>query len=255
MALLSIIVPVYNADQYLNKCIDSLINMYVSDIEIILVDDGSTDKSGEICDEYAQKDDRIHVIHKENGGVSAARNLGVSIASGYWVVFVDSDDYVDKYIFKDLLNCDDLNNESLGIQQAALVHGNGKIHPWPSLLKSSVINLNSVSDWDLLDDVLFCGTPWGKLFCRDVIIKNRINFQEDLSLHEDHCFYYDYIKCISRIIVVDSIGYYYRYVEDSLSRGITPKYMEILKAHSYLKNSLFAIIQKNRIDVESKRSF
>ena len=250
MALLSIIVPVYNADKYLNRCIESLINMYVSDIEIILVDDGSTDKSGDICDEYAHKDDRIRVIHKENSGVSAARNLGISIASGYWLAFVDSDDYVDNNIFRELLNCNDLNIESLGIQQAAMVRDNGEIYPWPFLLNSSVLDLKSVSDWDLLDHVLFCGTPWGKLFCRDVIIKNHICFQEDLSLHEDQCFYFDYIKYISRIIVTDSIGYFYRWVDGSLSRSMMPKYKKLLKVHSYLRNSILAISHKNRIDVE-----
>ena len=90
--LVSIIVPVYNVEKYLCKCLNSIINQTYKDLEIILVDDGSKDTSGQICDEYASKDNRIHVIHKENGGVSSARNKGLAIATGEWVLFADSDD-------------------------------------------------------------------------------------------------------------------------------------------------------------------
>ncbi len=90
--LISIIVPVYNVEKYLRKCIDSIIYQTYQNIEIILVDDGSKDASGQICDEYAEKDARITVIHKENGGVSIARNRGLDIAMGQWILFVDADD-------------------------------------------------------------------------------------------------------------------------------------------------------------------
>ena len=94
MAKVSVIVPVYNVEDYLRECLDSLINQTLEDIQIILVDDGSKDNSGIICDEYAKKDSRISVIHKENGGQSSARNAGLEIASGEYVLFVDSDDYI-----------------------------------------------------------------------------------------------------------------------------------------------------------------
>lgn len=93
--MISVIVPVYNVEKYLNRCIDSIINQTYTDLEIILVDDGSTDSSGSICDEYAQKDERIKVIHKENGGLSDARNTGVAAATGDYVSFIDSDDYIE----------------------------------------------------------------------------------------------------------------------------------------------------------------
>ncbi len=94
-AVFSIIVPVYNVSEYLRRCLDSLINQTFSDIEIIVVDDGSKDESPVICDEYAQSDSRIKVIHKENGGLSDARNKGLEAATGNYVIFVDSDDYID----------------------------------------------------------------------------------------------------------------------------------------------------------------
>lgn len=92
--LISIIVPIYNVEQYLNKCVDSIIHQSYSKLEIILVDDGSPDKCGEICNEYAAKDNRVKVVHKKNGGLSDARNAGIELAKGEWITFVDSDDYI-----------------------------------------------------------------------------------------------------------------------------------------------------------------
>ena len=94
MPIMSVIVPVYNTEQYLHRCIDSILTQTYTDFELLLIDDGSKDKSGDICDEYALKDSRIRVFHKENGGVSSARNLGLDNAAGEWITFVDSDDWI-----------------------------------------------------------------------------------------------------------------------------------------------------------------
>ena len=91
---ISVIIPVYNAEKTLHRCIDSILAQTFSDFEVLLIDDGSKDKSGEICDEYARKDSRIKVCHKENGGVSSARNMGLDNAKGEWITFVDADDYI-----------------------------------------------------------------------------------------------------------------------------------------------------------------
>lgn len=98
--MVSIIVPVYNVEEYLSECVDSVLNQTYSDIEVILVDDGSTDQSGNICDEYAEMDSRIKVIHKKNEGVSAARNTGIETASGERIIFVDSDDCLHRVCWK-----------------------------------------------------------------------------------------------------------------------------------------------------------
>ena len=100
MCKVSVVIPVYKVEKYLPKCIDSLLNQTLRDIEIILVDDGSPDKCGKICDLYAQADDRIKVIHKENGGLSDARNVGMKYATGEYLGFVDSDDYVTPDMFQ-----------------------------------------------------------------------------------------------------------------------------------------------------------
>lgn len=102
--LISIIVPVYNVESYLKQCIDSILAQSYKNLEIILVDDGSTDRSGQICDQYAEKDSRIHVVHKANGGLSSARNAGLKICHGDYLGFVDSDDYIDPDMYKVLLD-------------------------------------------------------------------------------------------------------------------------------------------------------
>jgi glycosyltransferase involved in cell wall biosynthesis len=104
MPLISVIVPVYNVEPYLRKCLDSIINQTYKNLEIILVDDGSPDNCGQICDEYAKKDDRIKVIHKENGGISSVRNAGLDVANGEYISFVDSDDYIAENMYDGLIN-------------------------------------------------------------------------------------------------------------------------------------------------------
>ena len=104
MPLVSVIVPVYNTEKYLHRCIDSILSQTFSDFELLLIDDGSTDQSGTICDEYARKDSRVKVFHKENGGVSSARNLGLDNTRGEWVTFCDSDDFIHKDMCRTLMN-------------------------------------------------------------------------------------------------------------------------------------------------------
>ena len=102
MPKVSIILPVYNVAPYLRRCMDSIINQTYRNIEIICIDDGSTDKSSQLCDEYSQKDKRIIVIHKKNGGQSDARNVGITVATGKYIAFVDSDDYIDEQFLEQL---------------------------------------------------------------------------------------------------------------------------------------------------------
>lgn len=99
---ISVIVPVYNTEKYLNRCIDSILNQSFTDLELLLIDDGNKDCSGTICDQYALKDSRVRVFHKDNGGVSSARNLGLENASGDWVIFIDSDDWISEGMLQDM---------------------------------------------------------------------------------------------------------------------------------------------------------
>jgi len=110
MSKISVIVPVYKAEKYIRRCIESILNQTLLDLELILVDDGSPDKSGRICDEYAAKDNRVKVIHKANGGAASARNVGISIATGEYIGFCDSDDYVNSNMYEDLICVMEQNN-------------------------------------------------------------------------------------------------------------------------------------------------
>ena len=103
--MVSIIVPIYNVEQYISKCIESILAQTYRDFELILVDDGSTDMCGKICDEYAKQDSRVHVIHQENKGVSAARNAGISLAKGEYIMFVDSDDFITENMLEKMHDC------------------------------------------------------------------------------------------------------------------------------------------------------
>ena len=126
MELISVIVPVYNVEAYVAKCIESIQNQSYQHLEIILVDDGSTDDSGDICDQYAAYDDRIKVIHQENGGLSAARNTGIEAANGDYIGFVDSDDYIGLTVYEDMLHLLKENNLDI-IEFTAFRDKNGTI--------------------------------------------------------------------------------------------------------------------------------
>lgn len=124
--LITVIVPVYNVEKYLERCVESIINQTYKNLEIILVDDGSTDNSGNICDEYAKKDSRIIVIHKENGGQATARNMALDIAKGKYIAFADSDDWVDISIYEKLYNALICNNANISVCARYNVYDGGK---------------------------------------------------------------------------------------------------------------------------------
>ena len=124
MSEISIIVPVYNVDQYLENCIESILNQTFKDYELILIDDGSTDKSGEICDKYEKKDNRIKVIHKYNGGLSSARNAGLDLACGKYIGFVDSDDSIHPEMYEILYDLQQIYNADISVCSFKKVYEN-----------------------------------------------------------------------------------------------------------------------------------
>ncbi|MDD6264985.1 MAG: glycosyltransferase family 2 protein [Clostridia bacterium] len=176
--LVSIIVPIYKVEEYLDECVESIVNQTYSDIEIILVDDGSPDKCPRLCDEWAKKDDRIKVIHKENGGVSSARNAGINIAKGEWIWFVDSDDSVEK---------DALEELSEYFNAADLIAFNAKIDKLYT------------KDEKFFDSYYFRYQfgfePWNKLYKKSIIVDNDLRFDTEETVGEDLLFnitYYQY---------------------------------------------------------------
>ncbi len=207
MIKVSIIVPVYKAENYISKCVESLISQSLKEIEIILVDDGSPDKSGMICDEYAKKDNRIKVIHKENGGVSSARNIGIEAAVGEYILFVDSDDWVENDYAESLLSAQS------SFLDCEIACGFRTVSDYEGSLLSNVIfsDKERISKIQLdkymdLVSAWLAQSPCNKLFKRIVILNENIRFIENLSLGEDMYFCLEYyslcgsetIRCINK---------------------------------------------------------
>lgn len=205
MPKISVIVPVYNVEKYLNRCVDSILNQTFEDFELILVNDGSPDNCGNICDEYAQKDNRVKVIHKKNGGVSSARNAGIDTAQGEYIMFVDSDDWINENMLNDMYNMPDSDMKVSSIRMI------GKDNS-----TEYIIDTKMYTQEDLLIGffseafpiICFCG-PCCKLYKKDIIFNNAVRFNEDMSLGEDTYFNLNYIKHCKSIYTSEQIYYYY----------------------------------------------
>lgn len=236
MCEISVIIPIYKVqEKYLRRCIESLEKQTFQDIEIILVDDGSPDFSGEICDEYASEDKRIHVIHCKNQGVSVARNTGIDYASGKYIMFVDADDWVEEDLCeKVFLEAEKRNIEVLvfGYNQVGkdwekefqVVEKNEKI-----ILDKKVrleLQLRILRYTKEYGSVNLC-TPWGKLYKSDLIKENKVYFQAGLKRGEDMLFNLAVLECAKSILFYSFLGYHYRINELSESQTYTPQILEI----------------------------
>ena len=240
----SIIVPVYNSERTIERCVVSILSQTERDFELLLIDDGSTDGSGKICDYYANKDCRVRVCHKKNGGVSSARNVGINNANGEWVTFVDSDDWISED-FLSAFGENDLNKKTLYVQGSRKYRGEGKYETWMQF-DSSIINMNDVRNYRVLNEVLIYGTPWAKLYNLKLLKSWNIRFNETMNLHEDHVFYFEYIANVTSIGLVANNGYVYNVEEseNSLSRGKFINYKAELDAMNALKLNFYAIQKK-----------
>lgn len=249
---ISIIVPVYNVEQYLSRCIDSILNQTFSDFELLLIDDGSLDKSSKICDEYALKDSRIRVFHKENGGVSSARNLGLDNVRGEWVTFVDSDDWVKNNYLKhfiansyhDLIIC---GHQKFGCSTKTEIleeHNSIKVDS----------NLLNIWDKHLLTHCFVYWFPWAKFYRNHIIQKNSIRFNTEMIYSEDFCFVLEYLSCINEYKILTSTEYQYyigesRYDKYKMDYSLYYKHLvyqnESLKKIENRCGGLFITIREN----------
>ena len=207
MALLSIIVPVYNTEKYLRNCLDSVLNQTFSDWELVLVDDGSTDSSGNICDQYAKADNRIKVIHRPNGGLSAARNTGMDNAQGKYITFLDSDDDVtsDTYEKNMMLLLDD---NKLEIVQFPVFEGYGESGGILVKFPPEILSSNREIQISFLEHLNhFNAAVWNKIYRSDVLQKQR--FVEG-RLHEDYIFVDQLVKHLNKV-QISNLGCYHYY--------------------------------------------
>lgn len=248
---LSIIVPVYNVEEYLRECVDSILLQTFKNFELILVDDGSTDNSPAICDEYQTKDSRVKVIHKVNGGVSSARNSALSQAQGKWITFIDSDDFIApefiESLFKPLSECaeDDID----------LVHGGCS-----NYAEGKFIGFNQKYD-DIIDDsaeLLFNkvrGLIVSKLFRLSLIngtAEFPLRFDEKMRVAEDMAFTLDYILRVRRYAFVSECGYFYRKdnVDSATKKKILPDYNVEKTQYLHFYNSVMTFIKVRSLSSE-----
>lgn len=208
--LVSIIVPIYRVEKYLCRCIESLLKQTYDKIEILLIDDGSDDSSGEICDRYAAKYNNVFSFHQSNQGISSARNLGMEKAKGTYLTFVDADDYVCPTFVETLLQTLTLGNSQLSI--AGITHD---IETYENSINKPINEhmINKFQSQYVLDHIfsndIFMGYVCNKIFLCDVIRSNNITFRKDIRIWEDLVFVCEYLKKIDYVSTVDKIIYYY----------------------------------------------
>ena len=214
MIKLSIIIPVYNVEKYLEECLDSVLNQTLKETEIICIDDGSTDNSLNILKEYSKKDKRVKIITKENGGQASARNLGIKEAQGEYIAFVDSDDFIEPEMFEKLYTKSKDNKLDLAMCKIALYDNETEeinTLAWYYMLgvfrdfKKDVFSHKDTKEFTCEISV----TPYNKIYKTSLIKDNNILFPEGL-IFEDEKFFYDVYLRAKRVSIVDEFLYYYR---------------------------------------------
>lgn len=253
----SIIVPIYNVEQYLPYCIDSILAQSFTDFELLLIDDGSHDKSRKICDEYAEKDSRIRVFHKKNGGVSSARNIGLYNAQGEWIAFIDSDDWVGENWLNGFVSSD---------LSADLIIQGFYAKNWPYAKTTEEINISLKECLFKNEDIVECinylhnfhnvGFLWCRFFKKRIIDDFNIRFNESFPLREDQEFIFHYMTKIDSIKTLAISEYHYdcphynvkyRSIPFKLDIDITLAILNHINTITTIKNTNIHIETANRI--------
>lgn len=236
MPNISIIVPVYKAENVLAKCVDSVLAQTFADWELLLIDDGSPDGSGALCDDYAGQDDRVRVFHKPNGGVSSARNLGMEEAKGDYILFIDADDWIEPNTCQTLLGA----LEGAGADSAGCAHWNiqpgGEKWAEPGALPAGVYDAGAIRK-GIVDRLLgqrlgkpgevLNGFIWRFLFSRAIIMDHAIRFSG--AYLEDELFLMEYFCLARKLAMVDEPLYYYLQNPASVTRNYLPDYMDTFR--------------------------
>lgn len=248
---ISVVLPVYNGAEFFSISINSILNQTFTDYELLIIDDGSKDNTRRICDEYAEKDKRIRVFHKQNGGVSSARNMGLDNAQGEWVTFIDSDDWIKPDYLVNLYACVD-EKVDLVISFFETILSTGE-----SITRKHSKGIVSDDNFsDLFSKFEMCSntTVWAKLFSLSLINNKNIRFNERMSMGEDTVFLYSYLLYSSLIYVSDNVNYCYNDSSASLSKKFYSLSMEIegYKQIEFVINKIFS--KKRIIDITAKHN-
>lgn len=255
----SVIVPVYKAEAYLHRCVDSILAQTFQDFEVLLIDDGSPDKSGEICDEYAKKDNRIRVFHKENGGVSSARNLGLDNARGEWIYFVDADDALFDSCLETLFSKTS-NLFDCIIGGYVEVKENNVISIIPNEIESIWDYKKTLLDFYQSQYFHFNGYLWNRIFRHSIIEQNHLRFHEDIYYKEDGLFLVEFICKSKKDSFITTKPVYKYYINphgamQSLKLHFETKYLTNMNARILCWENIKSVTQWHdfRLRIESKR--
>lgn len=237
MAKVSVIIPIYNVEKYVEQCIRSVMNQTLKDIEIICVDDGSTDKSGEICDKLGKLDDRIKSVHKSNGGVVSARKKGLELANSPYVGFVDSDDWVEPNYYKDMYEAAEKNQVLLvetGIIDESMDYVVPRKIKCPegSYTREKFMNIiapKMIYDGDFYSYGVISPNLCNKLFKRSYLCPIMEKMNDDYCIAEDFVCVYSYLIMNPSVYILDKAYYHYRMVADSGKRKKYENMCDILK--------------------------
>lgn len=237
----SVVIPVYNTEKYLRACLSSVINQTYSNIEIIIINDGSSDDSALICKEYSKSDERITFIDKDNEGVSVARNIGITLAKGEWIYFLDSDDFLDFNAFEKLINtASDTNCDVIQFGLRRLMVGNIVSENKPS-------NYQEYQDLELFleENELKPVSACLHFFKSSVIKNNKIKFNEKLKHNEDMLFVYSLYCHLKKIVVINDILYNLVLREDSVSHK--PIEIRVLRDKLLFLSELCDYVRKQKL--------
>lgn len=244
--LISVIVPVYNVEKYIEQCVDSVLNQTYKNLEIILIDDGSTDRSGEVCDEYKEKDDRVVVVHKQNGGLSSARNRGLEIMSGDIVSFVDSDDWIDARMYEDMVGFMIKNDVDIvyccanKFDHKSIISKEFGYYP-----DKSLVDCDEVVEKILCDEI--SGHVWNKLYnktCWENLTFPKDRLYEDLSIS-----FRPFLNTNKKIGFLNAPYYNYRINYNGISLSKNPLkcyhiYLGMREHYDYSKKNRPSVTEK-----------
>ena len=231
MPTISVVIPVYNAEKYLNYCINSILDQSFTDFEVLLVDDGSKDNSGKICDDFAKKDGRIKVIHKENGGQASARNTGLQSATGKYLMFCDNDDYIHREYFASMLKCITSMPQKLVFCQVKRVfeYNEDLINTSIGIVTGNTVDYYSLYKTGLSGNIFTC------IYNREIVSINNIYFDGSMPTGEDALFNANYLKYCDGYYLIDQELYFYMQHPGSIMKTYFPKYLEYLLTTFYCR--------------------
>ena len=247
--LISIIVPIYNTEKYLKNCLDSIDNQTYQNIEVILVDDGSTDKSPIICDEYCKEHNKFKVIHKKNNGVSSAKNCGIEKSNGKYVLFVDSDDKLSNMMIELLYNNIIKYDADISMCNIVRIDESGKlIKKYKDKNEKERIDIMNKTQYvsKILDDKYYFTFPYNKLI-RKSIIKN-VRFRENIYYNEDGIFCLDLADNINKAVYIGPVEYYFhiRNKGSVTEQKFNDKWMTILDSYKIMEKYFDIFDEKNK---------